>query len=109
MKMEELAKEFVLDCKERNLAPRTIDNYGKQVFFVRFLKEAQGVKELEELKPVHIKQFVVMLQEKKNKPKVSMSKGKPPFLLVILAEIQGKERLPFSCPRVRILSPHLFQ
>lgn len=67
--MEELAKEFILDCKVRNLAPRTVRNYEKQLsYFTRFLQEAQGVKELEELKPVHIKQFIVMLQGKKNKP-----------------------------------------
>ena len=69
MKMEELAKEFILDCRVRNLAPRTVRNYEKQLsYFVRFLNEAQGVKDLEELKSVHIKQFVVMLQDKKNKP-----------------------------------------
>lgn len=69
MLMEELAKEFILDCKVRNLAPRTVRNYEKQLsYFTRFLQEAQGVKELEELKPVHIKQFIVMLQGKKNKP-----------------------------------------
>ena len=67
--MEELAKEFILDCRVRNLAPRTIRNYEKQLsYFVRFLNEGQGVKALEELKPIHIKQFIVMLQEKKNKP-----------------------------------------
>ena len=69
MKMEELTKEFILDCKVRNLAPRTIRNYEKQLsYFVRFLEERQDVKELEDLKPIHIKQFIAMLQEKKNKP-----------------------------------------
>ena len=69
MKMEELAKEFILDCRVRNLSPRTVRNYEKQLsYFVRFLEEKQDVKELEELKPVHIKQSIVKLQEKKNKP-----------------------------------------
>lgn len=69
MLMEELAKEFILDCRVRNLAPRTIRNYEKQLsYFVRFLNEGQGVKELEELKPIHIKQFIVMLQGRQNKP-----------------------------------------
>ena len=69
MKMEELTKEFILDCKVRNLAPRTVRNYEKQLsYFVRFLEERQDVKKLEELKPIHIKQFIAMLQEKKNKP-----------------------------------------
>ena len=69
MTMEELKNEFILDCKARNLAPRTIGNFEKQLnYFVRFLEERQDVKELEELKPIHIKQFIAMLQEKKNKP-----------------------------------------
>lgn len=69
MTTTELSKEFILDCKVRNLAPKTIRNYEKQLsYFLRYLKEKQGVKDLEELKPVHIKQFIVMLQEKKNKP-----------------------------------------
>ena len=69
MKMEELTKEFILDCKVRNLAPRTVRNYEKQLaYFLRFLKEAEDVETLEELKPIHIKKFIAMLQEKKNKP-----------------------------------------
>lgn len=69
MKMEELAKEFIFDCKVRELAPRTVRNYEKQLaYFVRFLKQNQKIENVEELKAIHIKQFVAMLQEKKNKP-----------------------------------------
>lgn len=69
MKMEELVKEFILDCKIKNYAPRTIRTYELQLaYFVKFLKESQGVENLEDLKPIHIKQFVGMLQEKKSKP-----------------------------------------
>ncbi len=69
MTIENLAKEFILDCKVRNLSPRTVHNYEKQLaYFTRFLKETEGVKDLDELKPVHVKRFIVMLQEKKNKP-----------------------------------------
>jgi len=67
MKMEELAKEFIFDCKVRELAPRTVRNYEKQLaYFVRFLKQNQKIENVEELKPIHIKQFIAMLQEKKN-------------------------------------------
>ena len=42
MSIEELAKEFILDCKVRNLSPRTVRNYEKQLaYFTRFLKESQ--------------------------------------------------------------------
>ena len=69
MFMKELKQEYIFDCKIRDLAPRTVQNYEKQLdYFIRFLDESQDVKNLEELKPIHIKQFVAMLQEKKNKP-----------------------------------------
>ena len=64
-----LAKEFVFDCQARELAPRTIRNYEKQIsYFIRYLEEVQNVTLLEELKPIHIKQYVVMLVKKKHKP-----------------------------------------
>lgn len=69
LSMKTLVQEFLFDCQVRNLSPRTIHNYEKQLnYFMRYLKEAQGVEALEDLKPLHIKQFVVMLQGKKNKP-----------------------------------------
>ena len=64
-----IVQEFLFDCQVRNLAPRTIHNYEKQLnYFIRYLKEAQGVEVLEDLRPIHIKQFVAMLQGKKSKP-----------------------------------------
>lgn len=67
--MKTLYKEFIFDCQVRDLAPRTIRNYEKQLgYFVRYLEQVHGVAELEELKPIHIKQYVAMLQGKKYKP-----------------------------------------
>lgn len=64
-----LFKEFIFDCQVRELAPRTIRNYEKQLtYFIRYLEETQKVTTLEELKPIHIKKFVAMLQGKKHKP-----------------------------------------
>ena len=69
MELTMLAKEFVFDCQARELAPRTIRNYEKQIsYFIRYLEEVQNVTLLEELKPIHIKQYVVMLVKKKHKP-----------------------------------------
>ena len=69
LSMKTLVQEFLFDCQIRNLAPRTIHNYEKQLnYFVRYLKDAQGVEVLEDLRPIHIKQFIVMLQGKNNKP-----------------------------------------
>ena len=69
MTMEMLAKEFVFDCRARELAPRTIRNYEKQIgYFTRYLEEVHHVNTLEELLPIHIKQYVVMLSGKRKKP-----------------------------------------
>ena len=65
MFIKTLPKEFIFDCQVRDLAPRTIRNYEKQLgYFVRYLEEAQGVISLEDLKPIHIKHYVAMLQSK---------------------------------------------
>lgn len=69
MFIKTLSKEFIFDCQVRDLAPRTIRNYEKQLgYFVRYLEEAQGVISLEDLKPIHIKQYIAMLQSKNHKP-----------------------------------------
>ena len=58
LSMKGLVQEFLFDCQVRNLAPRTIKNYEKQLrYFTRYLSEAQSVETLEDLKPIHIKQF----------------------------------------------------
>lgn len=69
MFMKSIVQEFIFDCQVRNLASRTIRNYEKQLgYFVRYLKDAQGVEVLDDLRPIHIKQYVLMLQNKKHKP-----------------------------------------
>ena len=69
LSMKTLVQEYLFDCQVRNLSPRTIHNYEKQLhYFTGYLKQAQGVEVLEDLRPIHIKQFIVMLQGKKNKP-----------------------------------------
>ena len=69
MRLDLLAKEFIFDCQVRNLSPRTVKNYEKELsYFVRYLAEEHNVEVLEDLKPIHIKKYVVMLQERKHKP-----------------------------------------
>lgn len=69
MTMEMLSKEFIFDCQARELAPRTIRNYEKQLgYFVNYLAQEQDVRTLEELQPIHIKQYVLMPVKKKHKP-----------------------------------------
>ena len=43
LSMKTLVQEFIFDCQVRNLAPRTVRNYEKQLnYFIRYLKEAQA-------------------------------------------------------------------
>lgn len=69
MTISELKKEFLFDCEVRELSAKTIRNYEKQLkHFEAFLRGSCGVELLEDLKPIHIKQFVAMLQKRGCKP-----------------------------------------
>ena len=78
MFMKGLVQEFIFDCQVRNLAPRTVRNYERQLgFFITYLSDALGVEELEQLKPIHIKRFVVMNQERGCKPQYVNDRDEP--------------------------------
>ena len=69
MFMKGLVQEFLFDCQVRNLAPSTIHNYDTQLkFFLKYLTKELGVEELEQLRAIHIKRFVIMNQERGCKP-----------------------------------------
>ena len=69
MTINELKKEFLFDCEVRELSEKTTHNYEKQLtHFEKFLRGSCEVESLEELKPIHIKQFIAMLQKRGCKP-----------------------------------------
>lgn len=69
MRFEELVNEFLFDCEVRELSAKTIDNYRKQLKCInRFFSESCGVKNVEDLKPTHIKQFISYNQKRGCKP-----------------------------------------
>ena len=56
MKLDEYLKEYLLDCKIRNLSHQTIVNKQIQLNVVtNYLKDEFGVTKLEKIKKVHIK------------------------------------------------------
>ena len=58
--MDFLVKEFLFDCGVRSLSEQTILNYKKQLgHFVRFLETNCQVTNIEDLKPLHIKLFIL--------------------------------------------------
>lgn len=70
MQLWEAMKEFEFDCRARKLSPRTIENYQKQLGYLQhFLETEYNLCELEELRPTHIKQFLVVMDEKGRKPR----------------------------------------
>lgn len=69
MTLESLKEEFVFDCQVRELTERTCHNYEKQLnMFLRFLNSECGINEIEDLKAIHIKEYIHALQEAKKKP-----------------------------------------
>ncbi|MBQ6173078.1 MAG: site-specific integrase [Clostridia bacterium] len=59
--MTEAIQEFGFDCKIRKLSQKTISNYQKQLKYLqRFLESEFGVKDVEGIRSIHIKQFLAM-------------------------------------------------
>ena len=69
MSLYELIHEFLFDCKVRELSDQTIINYDRQLHkFRSFVKENFQVIQYEDLKPIHVKQYVSSLQDRGCKP-----------------------------------------
>lgn len=69
MYLTELIREFLFDCKVRELSDQTIYNYEKQLQrFRHFVRENFQVTQYEELKPIHVKQWISSLQDRGCKP-----------------------------------------
>ena len=69
MTMRELVTEFEFDCRVRELTPKTVRNYTKQLsYFLKFLEQDYGIVELDDVQPMHIKAFLGEFQLKGCKP-----------------------------------------
>ena len=67
--MTELIHEFLFDCKVRELSDLTCSNYEKQLNkFRHFVRENFQVIQFEELKPIHVKEYISSLQDRGCKP-----------------------------------------
>src|SRR6266487_1655960 len=66
MKLDEVVRQFLLDCEVRGLTDQAIGFYRKRLtLFVRKLEEECQITELEEVKIVHLRQFVQLLMKTK--------------------------------------------
>ena len=69
MFLTELIREFLFDCKVRELSDLTVKNYEKQLQkFRHFVRENFQVIKFEELKPLHVKEYISSLQDRGCKP-----------------------------------------
>jgi len=65
MLLKSVKEEFVFDCQCRKLSDKTINNYGKQIeYLFNYLQEEKGIIDIEEVKPQHVKQFLMMIRSK---------------------------------------------
>src|SRR6266581_4071233 len=84
MKLDEVVRQFLLDCEVRGLTDQAIGFYRKRLtLFVRKLEEECQITELEEVKIVHLRQFVQLLMKTKadenNPRKPAQDKPLPAF------------------------------
>lgn len=68
MLLNDVREEFAFHCQCRNLSPRTIKNYGKQIdYLIRFL-QGKGIKHVQDVEPKDIKSFLLEMKRTKHTP-----------------------------------------
>ena len=70
MQLRDAIEEYKLDCKVRQLADKTIDNYSKQLGYLeRYLRDEYAIVQLEDVTSAHIKRFLLEKEEQGRKPR----------------------------------------
>ena len=69
MLAKDTLEEFKLECELRRLTPRTTKGYyNSTLLFLNWLERQQEIKELEAIRPQHIKQYIQYLIRKQLSP-----------------------------------------
>jgi len=69
--LESLSQEFIFNMKCRRLSKNSIANYKRLLrYLFEYLKEKYNVTQLEQVKPNHIKRFLLLKQEQGRKPQI---------------------------------------
>ena len=67
--LKDAIMEYELECKVRRLAQGTIDNYDRQLRYMRrYLEDECGITRLEDVKPAHLKRFLLEKEDLGRKP-----------------------------------------
>ena len=69
MQLKDAIQDYMLECRVRKLAPRTIENYCKHLrYLTDYLTAEHAIEKLEDVKPAHLKRFLLMKEEQGRKP-----------------------------------------
>ena len=67
--LKDAIMEYLLECKVRRLSQGTIDNYDRHLRYLRqYLEDEYGIMRLEDVKPAHLKRFLLEKEELGRKP-----------------------------------------
>lgn len=62
MLLSDVWDEFRFNCQCRNLSPRTVNNYTKQIdYLLRFLEQEKDIVSIGDVQPQHIKAFLLTM------------------------------------------------
>jgi integrase/recombinase XerD len=66
--LNNILEEFILELQIQNYSPPTMKGYkNNNLLMFTFIKKEFGIKEIEEMKPIHIKVYIKFLQRNKRK------------------------------------------
>jgi integrase/recombinase XerD len=117
MKLHEVVEQFLIDCKVRGLTDLSIGFYRQHLtFFARKLEQEFKITDLEQVKIIHLRQFVRLLMETKadeNNPH-KPTQDKPLSAFTIRGYVRAIKRLFSWCvdeelldtnPSARLVQP----
>ena len=68
MLLNDVKEEFIFHCKSRNLSPKTVKNYGKQIdYIIRFLRD-KAITHIDDVEPARIKEFLLEMKHTGHTP-----------------------------------------
>lgn len=63
MLLTTVREEFTFHCQCRNLSPKTVKNYGKQIdYLVQYLAQEKGIAHIQDVEPRHVKSFLLQMK-----------------------------------------------
>ena len=68
MLLKDCLDEYIYECECRHLSKGTLRNYRAQISFLFAYLEERGIREIEDVKPQHIRDFLRKKQDEGCKP-----------------------------------------